>query len=138
MRRAVRCRVLELGEDTRLVFHRDADPLRHWVRDTGYAMNSPHDYWLSPSAELIRATPDHHRKARELGGTGGSPSDCLLQRGWCRVVGCLEISNLFFERRSVPTEKQMARLKDLAIELDCKLDDGQRVIYDPSDKECVF
>jgi hypothetical protein len=96
-------------------------------------MNSPHDYWLSPSAELIRATPNHHQKAKELGGF-----EFILNRGWVRVVGCLEISNLFFERRSVPTEKQMARLKDLAIEIGCKLDDGHRIIYDPSEKECVF
>lgn len=101
-------------------------------------MNSPHDYWLSPGAELIRATPNHHRKAMELGGHGSDPSEILLRSGWVRVVACLEVANLFFERRSSPTEKQMACLKDLAIETGCKLDDGHRVIYDPSEKECVF
>lgn len=95
-------------------------------------MTSPHDYWLSPSAELIPAKPSHHEKAKELGGHGPSPLEVLFRRGWVRVVGCLNSNHLFFERRSVPTEKQMTALKDLAIELNLKLDDGKKVIYDPA------
>lgn len=93
------------------------------------------DYWIDPSARALQLNGEqsHSDKARELlGFNPPEPEEYLMRRGWVRVVACLFSGNLFFERRVVPTEKQFAALKNLAVELNLRLDDGRRVIHDPA------
>jgi hypothetical protein len=93
------------------------------------------DYWIAPNAVSVQLefNQSHSDKARDiLGFSPEMPEEHLMQRGWIRVVACFVSGNLFFERRAVPTEKQFGALKSLAIELGVKLDDGKRIVYDPS------
>lgn len=94
-------------------------------------------YWLSPTAEAIKCK-DHNstaidiilnlRMPKELLPDLRNASAWLLARNWIRVVACNTSTSLYFERWLPPSEKQMAELKNLAIEHRLRLDDGKHII----------
>lgn len=101
------------------------------------------DYWMSPSAELVEVKGSHKVAAREIASRFMAdliydPSEILMRRGWLRVVACRHSGNIFYERRVEPNEKQLGRLKDLAIEHRCRLEHEGHTVYDPAGEVVPF
>lgn len=72
-------------------------------------------FWLSPSCEKHFCQHHWTVAVRIIGDINKQEAnESLLRRGWIRCT--IDHPELYFERRIVPTEKQMAELKDYALE----------------------
>lgn len=92
-------------------------------------------FWLSPSCQRIDCL-HHFAEAVRIAGNlygycGDYSTEILLTHGWLRCV--VSTGDLFYERRPMPNEKQMAELMNIAMESDLRLF-GPRgeLLYEPA------
>jgi hypothetical protein len=90
------------------------------------AVNS---FWLSPSCERIDCL-HHYEPAQKITGEldANTARETLMRKGFLRCV--VSEGELYYERRAVPTEKQLSELRNIAIEEGLGLydDQGREVI----------